>query len=179
MWCGTHLPYLAWKDFFLSLMSSPHDNLWCFCLFRWIGREALLAAWWLNCRTGLMWGTDPIYKLDLDEVLGKGAKLQNELILISPGCFFSWPVRYRRPQAVNSSVSKWAAWEVGHWVNAHRSAFCKMCKVKTSVLCLFFRKLLGANLCLAKSRLCSPGACLSLLLKVKFWSLFNERHWNF
>jgi len=40
-----------------------------------------------------MQGTGPACKLDLDAVLGKAAKLQNELIPKPPGCFISWPVK--------------------------------------------------------------------------------------
>lgn len=35
-----------------------------------------------------MWGTDPVYKLDLDAVLGKAAEQQNEFILKPPVVLF-------------------------------------------------------------------------------------------
>lgn len=55
----------------------------------------------VSCKNGLPWGTDSTYKL---AVMGKVAKLRSELILKPPGCFISWPVRYRRPQGISCSL---------------------------------------------------------------------------
>lgn len=65
--------------------------------------------------------------------------------------------------SVGGQLEKWAVGSMHAEVPSVKCA-----KVKTSVLCLFFGKLLRTYICLAKCRLRSPVACLRLLLKVEF-----------